>query len=67
MDIVLASRNPGKVAELKKLLEHLSVNVLSLEDFGDIPEVIEDGDTYEANALKKARAIHEVTGKIVLE
>jgi len=66
MDIVLASRNPGKVAELKRLLEHLTVNVLSLEDFDDIPEVIEDGDTYEENALKKARAVHEITGKIVL-
>ena len=66
MDIVVASRNPGKVAELKKLLEHLAVNILSLDDFDDIPEVVEDGDTYEANVLKKARAVYEVTGKIVL-
>ena len=66
MDIIVASRNPGKVAELKKLLEHLTVNVLSLDDFDDIPEVIEDGDTYEANVLKKARAVYEATGQIVL-
>jgi len=66
MDIVVASRNPGKIAELKRLLEHLSVNVLSLDDFDDIPEIIEDGKTYEENALKKARVVHQATGKIVL-
>ena len=66
MDIVVASRNPGKVAELKRLLEHLSVNVLSLDDFDDIPKIIEDGETYEENALKKARVVHQATGKIVL-
>lgn len=66
MDIVVASRNPGKIAELKKLLDHLSVNVLSFDDVIDIPEVIEDGDTYEENALKKARAVYEATGKIAL-
>lgn len=66
MEIVVASHNPGKVGELKKLLEDLPINVLSLEDFDDIPEVVEDGDTYEANALKKARAVHKTTGKIVL-
>lgn len=66
MDIVVASRNPGKIAELKKLLDHLSVNVLSFDDVIDIPEVIEDGDTYEENALKKARVVYEATGKIAL-
>ncbi|MDP8215143.1 MAG: XTP/dITP diphosphatase [Candidatus Euphemobacter frigidus] len=66
MEIVVASHNPGKVAELKKLLEHLSVTVFSLDDFDNIPEVAEDEATYEKNAIKKARAIYEATGKIAL-
>jgi len=48
----VASHNPGKVAELKKLLEHLSVTVFSLDDFDNIPEVAEDEATYEKNAIK---------------
>ncbi len=66
MDIVVASRNPAKAAELSKLLSQLPINVLSLEDFDDIPEVEEDGATYEENATKKARAVARATGKIAL-
>lgn len=66
MDIVVASHNPGKVSELKKLLEDVPVNVLSLDDFCDIPELVEDGDSYEENAIKKARVISRATNKIAL-
>ena len=66
MDIVVASRNPGKVAELKELLNALSVTIFSLDDFDSIPELAEDGATYEENALKKARAVYEATGKFAL-
>ena len=66
MEIVVASHNPGKVAELKKLLEDLPVRIYSLEDFPEIPEVEEDGETFQANALKKARAVCRATGKIAL-
>jgi len=66
MEIIVASRNSAKVAELMKLLSPLDIKVLSLEDFPDLPEVVEDGDTYEENAVKKARQVAEAAGKIAL-
>ncbi len=66
MEIVVASHNPGKVAELKQLLADLPVKVLSLDDFPQIPEVKEDGESFQENALKKARAVFQATGKIIL-
>lgn len=66
MELVVASRNSAKVAELKELLSHLQIKVLSLEDFPDLAEVAEDGTTYEENAVKKARAVAEATGKMAL-
>lgn len=52
--IVLATRNKGKILELKKLLEGYDILIKGLDDFGPIPEVIEDGKTFEDNAYKKA-------------
>lgn len=51
--IVLASHNQGKIAELKAMVEPFGVDVLSATDL-DLPEVIEDRDTFEGNATKKA-------------
>jgi XTP/dITP diphosphohydrolase len=59
--VVIASRNEHKIQEIRQLLADLDIDVLSLEDFTDAPEVEEDGDTFEANALKKARSIAEYT------
>lgn len=58
MKIVLASRNKHKVCELQRLLgEHIEgLEILSLDDVGMTDEIVEDGDTFEANALIKARA-----------
>ena len=52
--IVLATRNPGKVKEFQQLLKDFPVEVKSLDDFGPIPEVEEDGATFDDNAYKKA-------------
>lgn len=52
--IVLATRNPGKVKEFQQLLTNFPVEIKSLNDFGPIPEVEEDGDTFDDNAYKKA-------------
>ncbi|AZR73384.1 non-canonical purine NTP pyrophosphatase, RdgB/HAM1 family [Anoxybacter fermentans] len=59
--IVIASRNPYKVQELKALLKDESIQVLSLNHFPEIPEVVEDGKTFKENALKKAREICKAT------
>jgi XTP/dITP diphosphohydrolase len=59
MKIVVATKNAGKVRELQLLFG--DAHELVLLD-PDAPEVIEDADTFEGNALKKARAAHEQTG-----
>jgi XTP/dITP diphosphohydrolase len=53
--LLIATRNPGKLAEIKELLADLDIEILSMADFPDAPEVEEDGDTLAQNAAKKAR------------
>lgn len=62
MRILLASANPDKRAELEKLLEGLPIEVLSLAQFPDAPQVVEDGETFEENAAKKAAEIAQYSG-----
>ncbi len=64
--LILASHNAGKVRELKELLEGEPVEVLSLKDIGWTEEIVEDGDSFKANALIKARRVFEATGEAVL-
>ena len=52
--LVLATRNRGKILEFEELLSGFGVTVKSLDDFGPIPQVMEDGKTFEDNAYKKA-------------
>jgi len=63
--LVFATRNRGKLVELRQLLP--GVDVLAIDEAAarlgrDIPEVVEDGDTFEANAIKKAREVSAATG-----
>ncbi len=62
MRLVLATRNEGKVAELRAMLEGFGVEITSLADHPEIPEIVEDGDTFLDNARKKARAVVEILG-----
>jgi XTP/dITP diphosphohydrolase len=64
--VVLATRNPGKVAELRRILAEYDVELVSLEEFPDAPEVAETGETFVANALLKARAIAAATGLVAV-
>ncbi|MCI0526233.1 MAG: XTP/dITP diphosphatase [Nitrospira sp.] len=66
MDLVLATRNLNKSREISAFLEDLEHRILTLEDFPLVPEVVEDGGTYEANAMKKALAASKYTGKMSL-
>ena len=52
--IVLATRNKGKLKELQEILKNFPVEIKNLQDFGPIPEVVEDGLTFDDNAYKKA-------------
>jgi len=65
-ELIVASRNKGKVGEIKALLADLPFKVTSLLDYPRIPEIIEDGKTYRANALKKAREVALATGKMAM-
>lgn len=66
MELILATRNEGKVRELEAMLSGLDVVVTSLADHPEVPEIIEDGDTFLENARKKARAVVEITGCMAL-
>ncbi|HEY6974277.1 MAG TPA: XTP/dITP diphosphatase [Nitrospiraceae bacterium] len=61
-ELVLATRNRQKGEELAALLGDLGIRIRTLDEFPEAPEVIEDGETCEANAIKKARAIADATG-----
>lgn len=65
--LVFATRNRGKVIELRALLADTGIAVRSLAELEAtrterLPEVVEDGETFAANAIKKARAISAATG-----
>ncbi len=60
--VVLATRNQHKVQEIRALLADLPITFLSLADFPDLPEVVEDGLTCQENAVKKARDTAAGTG-----
>ena len=64
--LVLATRNRGKVSEFKELFKGFDLEVRSLNDFGPIPPVIEDGETFEDNAVKKAQFTAKVLGLPVI-
>jgi len=58
--LIFATGNKGKLKEVKKIFNSTDYEIISLYDLGDVPEIIEDGDTYEANALIKAKAIYDI-------
>lgn len=62
MKILLATRNAGKLREVRAALGDLPVEVQSLDEAGIDAEVIEDGETYAENALKKAETICRASG-----
>lgn len=61
MRIVLATNNPKKRRELERILDGLDVELVPMDELG-LPSPVEDGDTFEANALVKARAASSATG-----
>ena len=62
MKLVIATRNAHKLEEIRAIFDFSNLEVLSAFDFPDIPDVIEDGNTLEANAIKKAVEIANATG-----
>ncbi len=69
MKLVLATHNQGKVRELTQLLHNRAgepVEVISLQNYPNAPEVVEDRQTYRGNAAKKASVIAKYTGLLTL-
>lgn len=64
--IIFATGNQGKMREIKMILADLDVEVLSLKEAGIEADIVEDGATFEENAVIKAKTIMEMTGDIVL-
>ncbi|MGB3225005.1 MAG: XTP/dITP diphosphatase [Desulforhopalus sp.] len=60
--LVIATRNENKLREFREILKDLQVEIRSLNDFGPIPEAIEDGNTFDENAYKKAIHTAKVLG-----
>ena len=66
LDIVIATRNQHKFHELKQLLKMSGIRWHSLAQFSHVPSVEENGRTFDANAVKKARAVARATGYITI-
>jgi len=62
MKIVLSTHNEDKCAEMSSLLSRFPIEMLTLAQFPEIGEIIEDGTTLKENALIKARTVHSFTG-----
>lgn len=60
--LVIATRNKGKTKEIEALLKDFPVEIKNLDDFGPIPHLEEDGDTFDENAYKKASFAARILG-----
>jgi XTP/dITP diphosphohydrolase len=60
--LVIATGNPGKTTEIRDLLKGFPINIKNLDDFGPLPPVVEDGDTFDENAYKKASFVSKILG-----
>ncbi|MGH8057674.1 MAG: non-canonical purine NTP pyrophosphatase, partial [Candidatus Entotheonellia bacterium] len=64
--LVLGTKNSGKVVEIRSVLAGIDLDLIPLTDIRDAPDVVEDGLTYRANALKKARTVATWSGRLTL-
>lgn len=60
--LVIATRNRGKTSEIRQMLAEYPVTIKDLNDFGPIPEIEEDGETFDENAYKKSSFAARVLG-----
>ena len=66
MQLLVGTTNRGKFAEFEAYLKQFPLEIRSLQSLLDYPAVVEDGATFEENALKKARALAEASGLLTL-
>ena len=58
--IIFATGNKGKIREVKEIFEGSDFEIVSLSEVGEVFDIPEDGDTYEENALIKAKAVYSI-------
>ena len=66
MEIIFATHNKGKLTEVKNIFQGTDVSILSLDDLNYADEIEETGNTFEENALIKAKAIYETFGSPII-
>jgi XTP/dITP diphosphohydrolase len=66
LKLIIGTRNPGKRREIKELLKGLPLKLQGVEDYPDLPEIEEDGKTFQENAIKKATTLARLTGEWVV-
>ena len=64
--MIVATRNKGKIREIREALKGLGLRIHALSDFPNVPEIEEDGKSFAENALKKAQFYSKVFGKLTL-
>ncbi len=64
--MIFATGNKGKMVEIKAILGDIGEDIISMKEAGIDMDIVEDGSTFEENAIIKAKAIMEVTGQLVL-
>jgi len=64
--VIFATTNQGKMEEIRMILADLPIEVLSLKEAGIEVDIVEDGQTFEENAIIKAKKIMELTGNLTL-
>jgi XTP/dITP diphosphohydrolase len=66
MQLVVATRNKKKLLEIKEILKDIDLELLSLDAYNNAPQVLENGKTFQDNAVKKAVKLARFTGKLCL-
>lgn len=66
MRLIIATGNEDKVREIDEILEGTGFEAISMKQAGFNPDIVEDGKTFEENAIKKAMAVHELSGEYVM-
>ena len=66
MELLVATKNLGKVREIRKALKGFELRIYTLSDFPDVPEIREDRKSFTENALKKGRFYSKYLGKLAI-
>ena len=64
--LIFATGNAGKMREIRQIMADMPLEIKSMKEAGVTADIVEDGKTFEENALIKARSIHALSGGIVL-